>query len=67
MVDLNPNINNLGLNTPIKKQIEDINFKKDPTKCCLQETYFWLNVKGRKKICNANTTYSWSGYINVKQ
>lgn len=56
MVDLNLNINNLGLNTPIKKQIEDINFKKDPTKCCLQETYVWLKVKGRKKICNANTT-----------
>jgi len=56
MVDLNPNSNNLGLNTPIKRQIEDINLKKDPAKCCLQETHFRLKVKGCEKIYNANTT-----------
>ena len=54
MVDLNPNINILGINTPIKRQIGYI--KKDPSTCCLQETHFRLKVNGYKKTYHANTT-----------
>lgn len=66
MTDMDPTIsiitlNVIGLNTPIKKEIVNMDQKPRPTIYCLQETHFKytdtcrLKVNGRRNINHMNT------------